>query len=566
MSFERALALAPGEFDVHFQRGVTLALLDRHAESVAAFNEAIALDEGSAEAANNRGAVLMRLFRPQEALSDFARASALNPDYTDAHLNAGHAHRGLGQHAEALQSYDRALELRPEDEAIRWSKAVLTLGLGDFRTGWPLYESRLALEPARQLHQRALGRPRWSGATALDGQTIFIYAEQGLGDTLQFCRYIPLLNAMGATVVFEVQPVLTCLMGSLPMRGTLIGRGDELPSFDVYSPLLSLPLALRTELDTVPHAVPYLSVDPGFVRQWQEKLKGLRGLKVGINWHGNPEAEKRLALQARSFPLAAAAPLASIPGVSLISLQKGNGAEQRDAVAFGASLAQLTDPSTMGPQELAEETAAILMSLDLLITADTALAHLAGALGVPVWVVLQSVPDWRWGMQGEQKPSVSQHASGAPAPCRRLAGTLRARSGPIERLAPRARARRPMNYPGAFLATVGLNRLMLSASAGQTTGSRIAPPTAPTVPEDPTLFASPTTRDHIGRIVVPVKINGRGPFRFIVDTGASDSTVSPHSSLRPWVCSRRRMRSCSMGSPVARGCPRCTSTYCKRAT
>ncbi len=115
----------------------------------------------------------------------------MNPNYTDAHLNAGHAQSGLGQHAEALQSYDRALELRPEDAAIRWSKAVLTLGLGDFRTGWPLYESRLELEPARQLHQRPLGRPRWSGATALDGQTIFVYAEQGLGDTLQFCRYVP---------------------------------------------------------------------------------------------------------------------------------------------------------------------------------------------------------------------------------------------------------------------------------------------------------------------------------------------------------------------------------------
>jgi hypothetical protein len=207
---------------------------------------------------------------------------------------------------------------------------------------------------------------------------------------------------MGAKVVFEVQPVLKPLLGSLALRGTLIERGEALPPFDVYAPLLSLPLALHTDLETIPGGVPYLSVDPACVRGWAERLNALPGFKVGLNWHGNPEAEKRSALQARSFPLAAAAPLASIPGVSLISLQKGNGAEQRDAVAFRASIAQLTDPFYMGAHELAEETAAILMNLDLLITADTALAHLAGALGIPVWVVLQSVPDWRWGMQGDK--------------------------------------------------------------------------------------------------------------------------------------------------------------------
>jgi hypothetical protein len=346
----------------------------------------------------------MRLFRPDQALSDFVRAVTLNPNYGEAHLNTGHALRGLGRHPEALESYDRALTLMPDDAAVCWSKAVLTLGMGDFRTGWPLYEARLRLEPARQLHQRPLGRSRWSGDAPLEGKTLFVYAEQGLGDTLQFCRYIPVLNAMGASVVFEVQPVLKPLLSSLAFRGSLIARGEPLLPFELYAPLLSLPLAVGTDLDTIPGGVPYLSVDPACVRLWGERLKSLPGLKVGINWHGNPEAEKRSALQARSFPLASAAPLASVPGVSLVSLQKGAGAEQRQQIDFGTRIAQLTDPLDMGAKELAQETAAILMNLDLLITADTALAHLAGALGVRVWVVLQAVPDWRWLMQGAASP------------------------------------------------------------------------------------------------------------------------------------------------------------------
>jgi hypothetical protein len=232
------------------------------------------------------------------------------------------------------------------------------------------------------------------GGASLAGRTLLVQAEQGLGDTLQFCRYIPLLEAMGANVVFEVQPLLKPLLGSLAMRGTLIGRGEPLPQFELHTPLASLPLAFGTELDTVPGGVPYLHVDPAAAHAWAQRLAALPGFRVGLNWHGNPEAEKLSALQARSFPLATAAPLARLEGVSLISLQKGAGSEQRARVGF--ELAQFTDPLHMGAEEIANETAAILTGLDLLITADTALAHLAGALGVRVWVVLQAVPDWRW--------------------------------------------------------------------------------------------------------------------------------------------------------------------------
>ena len=252
--------------------------------------------------------------------------------------------------------------------------------------------------------RRAFEPPRWTGEESLEGKTLFVYADQGLGDTLQFCRYIPLLEAMGASVIFEVQPVLKPLLRSLAMRGALIGRGEPLPEFDLHVPLLSLPLALRTELATIPGGVPYLKVDPAAVSTWGQRLAALPGYKVGLNWQGNPEAEKLSALEARSFPLAAAAPLARMTGVSLVSLQKGSGSEQCAEVPFGGAIAQLADPLHMGAAEIAEETAAILMGLDLTITADTALAHLAGALGAHVWVVLQAVPDWRWLTKRDDSP------------------------------------------------------------------------------------------------------------------------------------------------------------------
>ncbi|TLZ11873.1 MAG: tetratricopeptide repeat protein [Gammaproteobacteria bacterium] len=367
------------------------------------FDQALARDPNSADALNNRGAVLVRLFRPRDALPDFARSIALRPDYAEAFTNAGIALRGLGRYQEALNHLDRALSIRPNDVTATWTKALLKLAMGEFRDGWPLYESRLQLAHMRQL-QRTFAAPRWTGAQPLAGKTLLVHADEGLGDTLQFCRYLPVLEARGARVVFEVQPTLKPILGSLAMRGALVGRGELLPEYDLHIPLLSLPLALRTEIDTIPGGVPYLKVDPVAVRSWGERLAELPGRRVGLNWHGNPEAEKFSALDARSFPLAAAAPLARVAGVSLVSLQKGPGAGQRSEVEFGHALAQLADPLRMGPEEMAAETAAIIMGLDLLITCDTALAHLAGALGARVWVALQSVPDWRWLIDRDDSP------------------------------------------------------------------------------------------------------------------------------------------------------------------
>ena len=216
-NFDRALILAPTDFEAHLQRGIVLARLERSEESLGSFDQAVRLDRNNADALNNRGAVLVRLSRPTEALDDFVNAVRCKPDFADAYTNLGNTQKGLGRYREALQSFDLALSLKPDDAMALWSKAVLKLAMGSFRDGWPLYEARLRLEN-NPLQQRKQGA-RWSGGESLEGRTLLVYAEQGLGDTLQFCRYIRPLEAMGARVVFEVQPVLKKLLDTLDMRG-----------------------------------------------------------------------------------------------------------------------------------------------------------------------------------------------------------------------------------------------------------------------------------------------------------------------------------------------------------
>ncbi len=401
-SFDRALTFAADDFAAHFHRGVALALLERHAEALASFDSALALNGSVAEAINNRGIELEHLGRPEAALDAFGKAVVCKPDYAEAYSNAATLLQSLGRFEDALQQADRALAIDPEHAPSQWSKGLIKLTRGEFAEGWPLYESRLRLEHLRPYH-RSFTVPRWSGSEPLFGKTILIHAEQGLGDTLQFCRYIPLLEAQRAQVVFEVPATLARLMRSFAMRGTLLAAGEPSPSVDCYCPLLSLPLAFRTQADSIPGGVPYVRGDPEAVEEWRERLRALSGLKIGLNWQGHVGAETQLWVRGRSFALSSAAPLARLSGVSLVSLQKGVAAEQRSGLEFGDVLAQLTDPLDTGPDALMQ-TAALMQALDLVITSDTSTAHLAGALGVPVWVVLQAVPDWRWMLERSDSP------------------------------------------------------------------------------------------------------------------------------------------------------------------
>ena len=402
-SLECALALAPERFGIHFHRGVALSLLHRHVEALAAFDRALQLEPRSAEALGNRGVELGHLGRSEEALEAFARAAELNPEYVDAYNNAANTLVALGRRREALEQFDRALRTRPDHAPTLWSKSLLKLSLEEYEEGWLLYESRLRLEHLHE-YRRSFPMPRWTGKEDIAGKRILVHAEQGLGDALQFCRYLPLLEAKGAQVVLEVPATLRRLIPSLPFRGTVVCQGEPpATGLDCHCPLLSLPLAFETRADTIPAQVPYLAAEAAAVAAWRERLSALPGLKIGLNWQGGAVAEKQAWIRGRSFALSHAAALARVPGISLISLQKGPAARQLSDVEFGGEIAQLTDPEETGAEALME-TAALVSALDLVITSDTAVAHLAGALGAPVWVTLHAAPDWRWQLDRPDSP------------------------------------------------------------------------------------------------------------------------------------------------------------------
>lgn len=402
-SLDEARTLAPEQFGIHFHRGVALSLLELHAEALASFDRALELDPASAEALSNRGVELGHLGRTEEALAAFAKATHAKPDYAEAFTNSANALTALGRYREAAEQFDRALRVQPDDPATLWGKSLLKLGLGEYEEGWPLYESRLRLAYLQE-YRRRFSMPRWTGKEDLAGRRILIHAEQGLGDALQFCRYLPLLEAKGAEVIFEAPAPLARLLRSLRFNGTVICQGEALPpDLHLYCPLLSLPMAFDTRLDSIPAEVPYLAADANSVAAWRERLKALPGLKIGINWQGGAVAEKQVWIRGRSFPLASMAPLTRVPGTSLISLQKGPGASQIHEVEFGSALNEVTDPFDTSADALLE-TAALMSALDLIITSDTSVAHLAGALGLPVWLALHSAPDWRWLLNRSDSP------------------------------------------------------------------------------------------------------------------------------------------------------------------
>jgi tetratricopeptide (TPR) repeat protein len=381
---------------------VILLGLQHYPEALASFDRALAIDANAAEVLNNRGVALGHLARPREALEAFDRAVACRPDYPEAYINRANTRKGLGGFQDALGDLDRALAIAPDYLPALWSQALLKLSLGEYAEGWPLYEARLRL-PELRAYQRRLALPRWHGNEPLEDKSILVHAEQGLGDALQFSRYLPLLESRARHVFFEVPATLGTLMRSLPMRGTLLVAGEPLPEAHYHCPLLSLPLAFGTDAQTIPGGVPYLKADAAAVAEWRERLRALPGSKVGVNWQGHSGTESQPWIRGRSFPLSYMAPLAGVPGVSLVSLQKGAAAAERHEVQFGPALAPLTDPMDTGPEALME-TAALMGALDLVITSDTSVAHLAGALGVPVWVVLQAIPDWRWLLEGSESP------------------------------------------------------------------------------------------------------------------------------------------------------------------
>jgi tetratricopeptide (TPR) repeat protein len=389
-SHDRAIALKPDYVRAYYNRGVVLADLHRHTEALASYDRTIALSPDHADAYANRGVVLAYLLRHEEALESCDRAIALRPDDAAAHANRGVVLADMQRHEQALASYDRAIALRPEWAEAHRNQSHSWLALGHLERGWHLHEWRKRCD--RPAGNRAFPQPVWLGQESIEGKRLFIHREQGLGDTIQFCRYALLAQARGARVVMSAQGPLRRLLGTLGPDIEVIGS-DEVPGdFDCHCPMMSLPLAFGTTLETIPHPTRYLAADPATVAAWRRRLALLPGLRVGLCWAGNPRPDQpsaHLIDRRRSTALAQYAPLAQVAGACFVSLQKGEPAAQ----AAGARL-PLHD-WTDALDDFAD-TAALIEALDLVITVDTSVAHLAGALGKPVWILNRFDSCWRW--------------------------------------------------------------------------------------------------------------------------------------------------------------------------
>jgi tetratricopeptide (TPR) repeat protein len=388
----RAILRGP---DPHFlnNRAAALQLLGRYDEALADYDTAIALKPDYVEALGNRGIVLQKLARFQEALASYDQALAINPGYVDALSNRGDTLQQLGRYDEALASYAKALAINPDHANAHFNAGQCRLLLGDFAHGWKDYEWRWKTDALAA--ERTDFVARWLGGENIAGKTIYLHAEQGLGDTIQFVRYAQAVAQKGATVILGVQPSLKSLLSSVEGAHQVLSDGDRLPAFDFHCPLLSLPLALDTRLESVPATIPYVHVNVAAIQKWETKLGSKQSARVGIVWSGRPS---HLQDRLRSIALARMVELAP-PNVQLVSLQNEVRPEDEKVLSanpqivhFGAELADFSD------------TAALVSLMDLVISVDTSVAHLAGAMGRPVWILLPFAPDWRWMLGREDSP------------------------------------------------------------------------------------------------------------------------------------------------------------------
>jgi len=398
LSYRWAIAFRPDYPEAHNNLGTARLEQGRPDEAVACYRKALALKPDYVEASFNLGVAIGELGQPEEAITCYRNAIALKPDYVDAYLNMGTAFKELQRLDAAVVCYRKVLDLEPANPEAHSNLGIALLARGDLTAGWAEHEWRWQT-PQMSKARRDFGQPQWRGEAA-EGQTLLIHAEQGFGDTLQFCRYAVLAKARGLRVIMEVQPPLVRLLSGLPGVDLVIARGDALPPFDLHCPMLSLPPALgTTTVAAIPGAVPYLHADAAQTAGWHKRLtdEAGQGFRVGVAWAGNPRSHSR-ALAAvdrrRSLAPHRLAPLFELFGVQFFSLQKGGPAASADF--------PLTD--LMDEMEDFADTAALVANLDLVISVDTAVAHLAAALGKAVWLLDRFDSCWRWLTERRDSP------------------------------------------------------------------------------------------------------------------------------------------------------------------
>ncbi|MCG2630152.1 tetratricopeptide repeat protein [Bradyrhizobium sp. WYCCWR 13023] len=425
---QQALKLNPNYWEAAHNGGMLLLELGRHAEAVECFDVTEKLNRTSAALHQMRAVCLSALNRFDEAEADYEKSIALDPNLAETHNNLGLLHWRFGRLEQAFACFDRALALRPDSHAVLNNKAVVLLHLqmldeafatlhrslaaapddaqtlfylatlqlltGDFERGWPAREARWRL-PSVGLVDRGFSKPLWRGERPLEGKTILLHSDEGLGDAIQFARYVPMVAASGARVILEVEPPIQQLLGGIEGVAECVGRSST-PAFDLHCPLGTLPLAFGTRFDTIPLAQGYIPAPPAArVKAWQDRLGPHDRFRVGLVWTGNPDHKND---HNRSMALRTLAPLLDCD-VQFVSLQKGVRDQDRAFLAERRDIVDLTEQLTDF-----SETAALISCLDLVISVDTSVAHLAGALRAPVWTLVPFNPDWRWLLERDDSP------------------------------------------------------------------------------------------------------------------------------------------------------------------
>ena len=393
-TLDYACMLAPSDPDVLLARGNAQQAAQNYTAAQADYRQVLALRWSDPEARVGLANTLAAQGEHDGALRLLGEVLRASPGHRDAHFYRGNILRDQKKLAEAVAAYDQALSWAPDFVRAQRNKGFCLLLQADFERGLPLYECRKRLPVPIEARQYDV--PLWTGSENLSGKTLFLYIEQGLGDTLQFFRFLKPLEEIGANIVLSCQDQLSRLLRDAGTKCEIIPSRAIPAKFDYHCPLPSLPLALKLRENTIPAAIPYLRAEPQLAAKWAARI-GTSGFRIGIAWQGELNMDA-----ARSFPVALLADIGRLAGVRLISLQKGPGIEQLAALPDGMAV-EILDPFDEGEQAFLD-TAAVMASLDLVVTPDTSIAHLAGALGRPACVMLKEVPDWRWMLDRTDSP------------------------------------------------------------------------------------------------------------------------------------------------------------------
>lgn len=395
--FDNALLINPSFLDSLINKGEALRALNRFDEAITCYDKALSLQPNYHQAWSNKGVTLHDLDRFDEAIACYDKSLSLQPNYYQAWSNKGMAFHEIGRYEEAVACYDKALSLQSGYHEASWNKSLSLLLQGNFKEGFSLYESRWHSKKASEIvGKRDFQEPAWLGVEALNGKTILLYGEQGLGDFIQFCRYVKLVANLGATVILEAPKPLASLLRNLEGVSQLVVRGENLPAFDYQCPLLSLPLALETVISSVPADIPYLAVPQNKVTEWSYKLGVKKKKRVGLVWSS---MSKFADDSKRSLSLVEFCKALPSDGYEYICLQKELKdcdkkffEDYKNIKFFGDELVDFSD------------TAALIQNLDLVISTCTSVPHLSGALGKATWILLSYTPDWRWLLGGKISP------------------------------------------------------------------------------------------------------------------------------------------------------------------